>query len=83
MIKKTRKGVYLRGAADSQRVNWNAILRGATKKKRKSGIGLLCSGQYFDLQRLFYRFSCSKITQILTLEYEVVAMSVSKNLWYW
>ncbi|MFH4214432.1 hypothetical protein WAI87_21270, partial [Acinetobacter baumannii] len=63
----------------SQRVNWNAILRGATKKKRKSGICLPRAVVYFDLQRLFYRFSCSKITQILTLEYEVVAMSVSKK----
>ncbi|WP_241365809.1 hypothetical protein, partial [Pseudomonas aeruginosa] len=58
---------------------WNAILRGATKKKRKSGIGLPRAVVYFDLQRLFYRFSCSKITQILTLEYEVVAMLVSKK----
>ncbi|MEI9179416.1 hypothetical protein, partial [Pseudomonas aeruginosa] len=53
--------------------------RGATKKKRKSGIGLPRAVVYFDLQRLFYRFSCSKITQILTLEYEVVAMLVSKK----
>lgn len=51
----------------------------ATKKKRKSGICLPRAVVYFDLQRLFYRFSCSKITQILTLEYEVVAMSVSKK----
>jgi 2,3-bisphosphoglycerate-independent phosphoglycerate mutase len=38
-----------------------------------------CPCAFFDLLRLFDRFSCSKITQILTLEHEVVAMSVSKK----
>ncbi|MHA6382376.1 hypothetical protein ACX3V1_04240 [Escherichia coli] len=41
-------------------------MRGATKKKRKSGIGLPRAVVYFDLQRLFYRFSCSKICLLYT-----------------
>jgi len=39
-----------------------------------------CPCDFLDLLRLFYRFSCSKITQIFRLlSKEVVAMSVSKK----
>jgi hypothetical protein len=55
----------------------NAFSAARHEKKSKSVLPWPCP--FFDLLRLFDRFSCSKITQILSLEHEVVAMSVSKK----
>jgi 2,3-bisphosphoglycerate-independent phosphoglycerate mutase len=50
------------------------------KKRPKLPSPYASPGDFFDLLRLFDRFSCSKITQIFCLlSKEVVAMSVSKK----
>jgi 2,3-bisphosphoglycerate-independent phosphoglycerate mutase len=58
----------------------DCIFAGRYGKKCKSVFPLARDPPLFDLLGLLYRFSCSKITQLfLSLECEVVAMSVSKK----
>ncbi|ATT22221.1 hypothetical protein BTN70_02125 [Salmonella enterica subsp. enterica serovar Enteritidis] len=58
---------------------------GALRKKSRYYLPSHASAiPFFDLLRLFYRFSCSKITQLFCL----LSMRLSqcrflKNLWYW
>ncbi|SUH34081.1 Uncharacterised protein [Salmonella enterica subsp. enterica] len=47
----------------SQSVHWNAFLRALRKKSRYYLPSHASAIPFFDLLRLFYRFSCSKITQ--------------------
>ncbi|HAU5705129.1 TPA: hypothetical protein JD342_21095 [Citrobacter freundii] len=68
MIKKTRTGVYLRvGANTASACNGLHFCGALRKKKRKSLPSSNHPAPFFDLLRLFYRFSCSKITQLFCL----------------